>query len=115
MKAEEKQAQLNWYLQAFEQVRAKVGDDSVAAAIVEQVGKDVRTQLMNDSRSSGSVVRSSELTPRGEKRVVNVDAPASEPQLTLLRKLGVKHIDPETNRGAASQLISELKAQRASK
>ena len=105
---------LDWYLQAFTKVRQQVTDDATAAALVEQVGKDVRTQMLSDGRVGG-VNQCGGSTSQREKRVVNVTAPASEGQVALLRELGVKHVDPAMKRGAASQLIDELKAERASK
>ena len=41
----------NEYVQLFESIRSRVGNDDVALAIVEQIGKDHRVEQMRNGRS----------------------------------------------------------------
>ena len=91
-------SKIDFYVEAFERVREKTGDDKVAAIIVEQLGKDERTAVMrgDQSRSAG-------------KQVSNGDAPATEKQIDFLRTLGVEDIPDGLTRRRASEMIDEAR------
>ena len=87
------------YLKLFEEVKAKVSDDAVAMAIVEQVGKDSRVEKMSGLRSGNVQGRTAEV---GEQ-------PATEKQLGFLRRLNVD-IPAGLSKREASRLIDEAQA-----
>ena len=74
----ETQISLESYLKAFEHAKARVGDDQVAAVIVEQIGKDARAAMIRQERASSTGLLAT-----------NRDAPATPKQIGLLRHLGV--------------------------
>lgn len=93
------QNKLSEYIELFERVRAKVNDDNLAMQIVDQVGKDLRVEQMRGGR-----------TP---ERSANQDAPATERQLGLLRRLGVPvSTTAHLSKARASELIDEAQAAR---
>ena len=76
-------------------MKARVGGDEIAAAIIDQVGKDGRVAVMNGSvnaRQSGS--SGDEMTPK---------------QFGMLKYLGVE-IPENCTKLRASELIDEAKA-----
>ena len=79
------------YLEIFEQVRNKVGDEQIAVALVEQVGKDCRVERMHGPGQS----------TRG-----NGDQEATAKQLAFLRRLRVA-VPSELTKIQASALIDE--------
>ena len=93
------QNKLSEYIRLFEKVRAKVNDDNLAMQIVEQVGKDMRVEQMRSGR-----------TP---ERASSENAPATERQLGLLRRLGVPvSTYAHLSKARASELIDEAQAAR---
>lgn len=82
----------NGYVELFENVKAKVGSDEVALAIVEQVGKDERVERMQSGSGHAS---------RAESGVVS-DQPATEKQLGYLKKLGVEFGEGLTKQQASA-------------
>ena len=63
------------YVDLFEEVRGKVGDDQIAIALVEQVGKDSRVEQMH---SNGGVSTANDPTA------------ATPKQIAFLKRLGVE-------------------------
>jgi hypothetical protein len=93
------QNKLSEYIQLFEKVRAKVNDDNLAMQIVEQVGKDMRVEQMRGGRTA--------------ERASSENAPATERQLGLLRRLGVPvSTYAHLSKARASELIDEAQAAR---
>ena len=77
------------YVDLFKEARNKVGDDQIALAVLEQVGKDCRVERMNSpARSKASSGGSSQ---------------ATEKQVAFLKQLGV-----EAPAGVSKQGASEL-------
>ena len=81
----------NGYLELFERVKAKVGSDEVALAVVEQVGKDNRVEKMYGNGTKGNGAG-------------NGDVPATEKQIGYLKSLGVEVLAGLTKK-QASELI----------
>ena len=79
------------YLEIFEQMRNKVGDDQIAVALVEQVGKDCRVEKMHGP---------------GQSTQVNGDQAATAKQIAFLRRLQVE-VPSELTKRQASVLIDE--------
>ena len=93
------QTQLDGYVEAFEAAKERVGDVEVAAAIVQEIGKTQRTEMLRGNRP---------INNEG-KRVIDGDAPASEKQLSFLKRLGVK-ASPGISKAEASQKIDDALA-----
>jgi hypothetical protein len=106
----ETDTKVDFYVQVFEKARQRLQDDNAAAAIVEQVGRDVRTALMARQRSGGSISNSNSAAPRSAP-VSNGAEPASIGQLDWLRDLGVL-VRPGITRAEASDLIFQRTGRR---
>ncbi|OQZ06786.1 MAG: hypothetical protein B6D36_03215 [Planctomycetes bacterium UTPLA1] len=89
---------VNHYVRLFETIRNKVGDDQLAAIILEQCGKDARVAQMRgfDQRSDNGSARG--------------DTSATPKQLAFLEKLQVKYIPQNLTRMKASQMIDEAQS-----
>ena len=85
----EMQNRMTEYVDLFEEVRGKVGDDQIAVALVEQVGKDSRTELLRANRAASS----EDVDPTA----------ATRKQIGFLKRLGV-----EVPAGVSKQDASEL-------
>ena len=48
------QAQLDGYVEAFEAAKERVGDVEVAAAILHEIGKTQRTEMLRGNRPSNN-------------------------------------------------------------
>lgn len=96
MESEEIQSRIDFYLDAFDAIKKKVGDDQTAALLVEQIGKDSRVQAMT--------ARYHSVSSGGEKTVIRGDEPASEAQMGYLKRLGVD-VPQGVNKQNASELI----------
>ena len=79
------------YVELFQELRDKVGDDQIAVALVEQVGKDCRVEKMHG---------------RGQSTQGNGDQAATAKQLAFLRRLHVE-VPSELTKTQASALIDE--------
>ena len=92
---------LSKYIDVFNEVKAQVGSDEVAAVIVDQIGKDARVNAMRrfDAGLSASF----------DQKLTSPDDPATEKQKAFLKRLGVKHAESVT-RSEASELIDKAKA-----
>ena len=91
-----------YYLSLLERVRARVQDDETARAILNEVGKDHRTEMMrNRSNVAFDVIPASKIS-------VNGDDPATAKQLGLLRRLGINPPEGLTKR-SASALIDDAR------
>ena len=96
---------IDFYLDAFEVIKQKVGDAGIAATLVEQIGKDLRVQAM--AANGNSFARNS-----GWKSApVHGDEPATTGQLGYLRSLGV-NVPAGLNKRNASELIDQALAGR---
>jgi hypothetical protein len=84
------------YVRLFDNIRAKVGDDQLALALVEQCGKDWRVEQMRGS-------------PRRE-RAANGEAPATPKQLAFLETLNVANVPRNLSKAEASRMIDEAQA-----
>lgn len=105
MEQEELHNKLDFYVQAFERARQKVGDDAAAAAIVEQVGKDFRTALLMADRNGRQ--RTSERRGSTGSGFGNGDQAATPAQMGYLRSLGVSEIPAGLTKAQASRMIDE--------
>lgn len=80
------------YLALFNEIEKRTGDDAVALAILEQIGKDTRmAALQARERANGSE---------------GADVPATSKQLAFLARLGVP-VEPGLTKQGASALIDE--------
>ena len=86
------------YLDLFEEIRGKVDSEEAAAAVLNQIGKDMRMQQM--MTRGRSVVGSAG----------NGDQPATEKQRSFLRDLGAKNLPENLSREDASSMIDQLQA-----
>ena len=80
------------YLELFQGIKQKVGDERIAVSILQEVNKDFRMAMIREERNSGSQVES--------------DFPATERQKSFLKKLGVR-IPAKLTKKEASALIDE--------
>lgn len=98
----EMQNKLTQYVELFENVRSKVRDDTVAMALVEQVGKDLRVEQM---RGHSAVEQNS-----------NESQPATEKQIGFLKKLRVS-VNPSDNltKAEASRMIDQAQEEQAAR
>lgn len=96
MNDKEMQTKLTGYVQAFEQIKQRVGDDQVAMAIVSEVAKDTRAANIRAERQANRTTDS------------NADASESATvrQIAYLKTLGVRVPDKLTKQ-EASALIDE--------
>ena len=81
----------NGYVELFEDLKARVGSDDVALAIVEQVGKDSRVERMRSS-----VVQNG----------TNGEQPATGKQIAYLKALKVD-VSEGLTKSQASELIDQ--------
>lgn len=95
MKTQKQDSRIEYYLDLFEQVKARVDDDHIAMAIVEQVAKDARIEKMARERQGQDAARAE----AGEQ-------PATEKQLSYLEALGVE-VRKGLTKQEASRLIDE--------
>ncbi|MCC6680485.1 MAG: hypothetical protein IT445_06240 [Phycisphaeraceae bacterium] len=84
------------YLELYQHVKEKTGSDDVALAVLEQVGKDRRTELMSTTKQ-----------PKGEAG--DNDAEASWKQVNYLKRLGVA-VPEGCSKKQASELIDQALA-----
>ncbi|MCB9852796.1 MAG: hypothetical protein H6819_06850 [Phycisphaerales bacterium] len=87
------------YVQLFETIRGRVGDDHLAIAILEQCGKDFRVAQMR------AIDRVDRLDPQG-----SIDMPATPKQIAFLEKLQVRYIPQNLTKEQASKMIDEAQA-----
>ena len=88
------------YLEVYEQVNTVVKSAEVAAAIIEQIGKDTRCEwLMAAERSNGN----------GQS---NGNEPATEKQLGFLKALKVD-VSAGLSKAEASRMIDEAQGKAA--
>ena len=87
------------YVQLFDAIRGRVGDDQLAIAILEQCGKDFRVAQM---RGIDHVDR---LDSQG-----GADMPATPKQVAFLEKLQVRYIPQNLTKDQASKMIDEAQA-----
>lgn len=105
------QERLDMYLELFESVREKVGDQSVAAAIVDQIGKDMRVERRRADRDARHAARA----VSGEvPRVAGGDTPATAKQLDWLRDLGVR-VPQNLTKARASEMLDETLTKQAAR
>ena len=91
----------NDYVQLFESIRSRVGNDDVALAIVEQLGKDHRVEQMRNGRSGSFGVNGT----NGSS-----EQAATEKQIAFLRDLGVS-VPAGLTKVRASELIDAAQEQ----
>jgi len=94
MNDKEMQTKLTGYVQAFEQVRQRVGDDQVAMAIVSEIAKDTRAANIRAERQAN---RASD--PDGD-----ANEPATVRQISYLKTLGVRMPDKLTKQEASAMI-----------
>jgi len=90
---------VNHYVRLFETIRNRVGDDQLAAIILEQCGKDARVAQMRGVES------------RFDNGSASDEASATPKQLAFLEKLQVKSIPQNLTRAQASKMIDEARSQ----
>ena len=98
------QDSLKTYIEVFDEAKKCVNDDAVAAALVEQVGKDHRASQIRAERNGNHAIHEN-----GIGNDSNDDTPATEKQLAFLRRLGVD-VDGDISKQRASELIDEAQA-----
>ena len=102
MMQEQMQTKLDGYVAVFEAAKARTGSDEVAAMIVEQLGKDSRTAILQNGRGNGAA----------KPTVVDRDGAATPKQVGLLRRLGAKEFPAGLTKAAASSWIDQLQERR---
>jgi len=90
----ETKEKVDGYVELYELLNGRVKNAEVVAAIIEQIGKDVRCELLMDGRANGNGHSSGS------------DVPATEKQLGYLRSLGVE-IPERLSKREASELIDQ--------
>ena len=90
------QNSLSKYLDLYERVKARVGNEEVAVVLVQEIGKDGRVERM---RSGASVKAYTRLDANG-------DQPASRKQVGYLKVLNVK-VPEGVTKQQASELIDQ--------
>ena len=83
---------INYYVSLLEKIEQKVSSPEKAMAILQQIGKDCRTERIQSSQVSE----------------YSGNEPATEKQLEFLKDLGVE-VTPGLTKQEASDLISEAK------
>lgn len=92
-------ASIDEYIELFREVMDRAGDDSAAAVIVEQIGKDKRmAQIHAFQRGNGGVVNGD-------------DVPATQKQLAYMKRLGLTIPDGLTKKEASDQIDAALATQ----
>ena len=84
------QTKIEEYVFLMEQIRDRFGDDTEAIAILQEIGKDIRANNIQQQKS------------------FNSNSPATENQITYLKKLGSK-IPEGLTKWKASKLIDQIK------
>ena len=84
----------NGYVELFEEVKGRVGDDQVALGILQEIGKDGRVEKMCARGVSASI------------RDANGEQPATSKQIGYLKSLGVGVPTGLTKQGP-SELIDQ--------
>ena len=90
---------LSFYLNLYEQIRRQVGNEQVAASILQEIGKDRRASIIHSSRQADTGLRSNE----------NSSQPATPKQLKFLKQLGVQ-VSENLTKKEASDLIDRAQA-----
>lgn len=85
------------YLELFQAIRQRTGDDRAAVAILQEVNKDIRMEQIRQERANG--VEFGNGWNGG-------DEPATERQLSYLKNLGVQ-VDGKLTKKKASAMIDE--------
>ncbi len=93
----ETQNGIDRYVNLYGEIRKRVQDSAVCAAIIQQVGKDARMEQMHMWRLNGKT-----------NGVNNGDEPATEKQIAFLKRMGITPPHGLTKQ-AASLLIDENK------
>ena len=91
------------YLEVCERVKPVVKDAAIVAAVIEQIGKDSRCEMMMNGRSNGNGYSND--NGNGEQG-------ATEKQMGFLKKLGVT-VPAGCSKRDASRLIDEAQANAA--
>jgi hypothetical protein len=89
------------YLTLYKQLRANTSSDDIAIALLEQAGRDFRTQLMRTSDASQ--------TDMAKSGTMAGDRPTKK-QLEFLRDLGFEGDTSSMTREEVSAKIDELRA-----
>ena len=97
------QQKIDGYLEVCERVKPVVKDVEIVAAVIEQVGKDRRCEMMMNGRSNGN--GSGHSNGNGEES-------ATEKQIGFMKKLGVD-VPADCSKREASRLIDEAQANAA--
>lgn len=97
----EKYARVEEYLEVYERVNTVVKSGEVTAAIIEQVGKDIRCEWLMNGRANGN----------GHSNG-NGDEAATEKQIGFLKRLKVE-VPANLSKQEASSLIDEAQANAA--
>ena len=84
------QTKINEYALLIEQIRNRLGDDADTLAVLQEIGKDIRANNIQQTKS------------------YNSDYPATENQIAYLKRLGSKIPEGLTKR-QASKMIDDFK------
>lgn len=93
------------YIELYRELMSQVGDEAVAAAILEQIGKDARVERMAAERTGRSEWRPHDRQSDGEQA-------ATPKQIGWLKRAGIV-VPSGTTKAAASAMIDEALAQQA--
>ncbi len=102
---------LHFYISMFQRLKGIVGDGQLAIAILQEVGKDGRTERMQTHESDGKPAMKNGNGNGNGSGAAMEDMPATEKQLGFLKTLGVS-AKPGLTKKEASTLIDE-KTQKA--
>ncbi|MCL4216535.1 MAG: DUF3072 domain-containing protein [Candidatus Hydrogenedentes bacterium] len=87
------------YLELFQAIRQRTGDDRAAVAILQEVNKDIRMEQIREERANGFDVG------HGWN---GGDEPATDRQLSYLKNLGVQVNGNLTKKKASAMIDEEL-------
>ena len=96
------------YIELYENVRSKVGDEHVALAVLHELGKDRRMKEIRDERAGqlGASRNNGYRAGQGNTRAMNGEQSASSKQIGYLKSLGVE-IPANLTKARASEMIDE--------
>lgn len=96
------------YIEMFETIRNRVGDDDIAVAVMHELSKDRRMAAIRAERQANLDAfdrKEAPVMPRGGRRM------ATKKQLEFLKDLGVEP-DADMTSEEASRAIDEARARR---
>ena len=99
MKAEEIARKIDTYVAVLQQTLSKLDDNDGAIAVLKEIGKDLRTEQLQNAWKSGMAAKHS-----GGYKIAGKYQKASDKQIAYLKDLGVD-VTENLSRKKASELI----------